>query len=124
MVPVQTFWVLWNRAAALEVLRTYYREFARWQADKSLTKYILARDGGDPEFLWALCGLLDPNESVEPRQHIADLAASIAPSSNGFWKTRLSHYVRTMVNPRHWPDALWEQATQCHRRPVCCSQCL
>ena len=107
-----------NRAAALEVLRIYYEEFARWQADESVTKYILARDDGDPEFLWALCGLLDPNESLESRQHVAALAASIDPDSTEAWAARLSDYIKTMINPRHWPDELWEKATQIHERPV------
>ena len=108
----------YNRAAALEVLRTYYDEFAKWQADESVTKYILARDNGDPEFLWALCGLLDPNESLEPRQHVSDLATSIDPASPDSWKGRLANYITTMINPRHWPDHLWEQAIQCHERPA------
>ena len=107
-----------NRAAALEVLRTYYEEFATWQADESVTKYILARNDGDPEFLWALCGLLDPNESLEVRQHVASLAASLAPNSIESWATRLSDYITTMINPRHWPNELWEKATQIHERPV------
>jgi energy-coupling factor transporter ATP-binding protein EcfA2 len=107
-----------NRAAALEVLCTYYEQFARWQADESMTKYILARDNGDPEFLWALCGLLDPNESLEPRQHVAALAASIDPNFRELWAARLSDYIRTMINPRHWPDELWEKATRINERPL------
>ena len=110
--------ITYNRAAALEVLRTYYKEFARWQADESVTKYILARDDGDPEFLWALCGLLDPNESLDVRQHVATLAASVAPDSAKSWKVRLSDYITTMINPRHWPEELWEKATQIHERPA------
>jgi len=110
--------ITYNRAAALEVLRNYYEQFARWQADESVTKYILARDNGDPEFLWALCGLLDPNESLESRRHVVALAASIAPDSAEFWTTRFSDYITTMINPRHWPDELWEKAPQTHERPV------
>lgn len=107
-----------NRAAALEVLRTYYDEFARWQADESVTEYILARQSGDPEFLWALCGLLDPNESLRVRQHVAALAPSSTPDSSASWAARLSDYITTMINPRHWPNELWDKATQLHERPV------
>lgn len=107
-----------NRAAGLEVLRTYYKKFARWQSDESVTKYILAREDGDPEFLWALCGLLDPNESLKPRQHVAALAIAIDADSRDLWATRLSNYIMTMINPRHWPDELWGKATKIHERPV------
>jgi hypothetical protein len=107
-----------NRAASLELLRVYYEQFARWQADESVTKYILARDNGDPVFLWALCGLLDPNESLESRQHVAALAAAIDPDFAESWAVRLSVYITTMINPRHWPEELWEKATLIHERPV------
>jgi len=107
-----------NRAASLEVLRTYYKEFSTWQADESVNKYILSRDNGDPEFLWALCGLLDPNESLEVRHHVVALAASIEPNSAESWVERLPVYITTMINPRHWPDDLWENAALVHKRPA------
>jgi len=107
-----------NRAAALEVLRDYYGEFARWQGDESVSKYILARKSGDPEFLWALCGLLDPNKSLEPRRHIASIAASSVLNLDTNWTSRLSGYIKTMTNPRYWPSELWNEAAQIHTRPI------
>jgi len=102
--------VKYNRSAGLDVLRVYYKEFASWQADESVQNYILARDSGDPEYLWALCGVLDPNESLKVRNHVVALAVQVNPE---VWKQRLSTYTKTMVNPRHWPDELWKKvATQ------------
>ena len=68
-----------NRAAALEVLRTYYEKFARWQADESVTKYIMARDDGDPEFLWALCGYLIPMSRLNPVSTLPLLLRPLPP---------------------------------------------
>lgn len=110
--------IVHNRAAALEALRTYYKEFATWQANESIEKYILARHDGDPEFLWALCGLLDPNKSLEVRQHVIAVATSDTLESNDSWAERLSIYIKSMINPRHWPDELWEEATRNHGRPA------
>ena len=107
-----------NRAAALEALRSYYKVFATWQADESVAKYISARDGGDPEFLWALCGLLRPNQSLEHRGHVATLAASSKTKPADSWTARLADYTAVMINPRHWPDELWTEVTKVHERPV------
>ncbi len=107
-----------NRAAALDLLRTYYEQFAPWQADESVAIYILKRKDGDPEFLWALCGLLNPNESLAPRQHVQSVASSTAIVTSEPWATRLSDYVATMINPRHWPGELSDKISQPHDRPV------
>jgi hypothetical protein len=105
-----------NRSAALALLRGYYNHFAKWQANESLNIYLLSRSGGDAEFLWALAALLDPNESVAARQHIAKLGTASAQSS-GSWTEHLSKYIMMISNPRHWPDELWNQALQLHERP-------
>lgn len=102
-----------NRGAALGVLQVYYEEFARWQADESVASFILACEFGDPEFLWALAGILEPNESLEARNNIVSALAK----DDSDWGNRLDHFVKTMVNPRHWPEACWNKANQHHARP-------
>lgn len=102
-----------NRAAALGILPIYYEEFARWQASESVIKYVLVRDSGDPEFLWALASLLKPNESLPVRSHVV----SKLSNGNGDWMNRLDHFIETMVNPRHWPDENWQKSIQEHERP-------
>lgn len=99
-----------NCSVALSLLRKYYSHFANWQANESLTAYILNNKESDPEFLWALATLLDPNESLNVRQHIAQLKES------EFGK-RLDGYIRSFINPRHWPDDLWIKMSKNHERP-------
>ena len=119
-IPQNIFPVVLNNSpsAALKLLREYYQHFAKWQADESLKKYVRARSNGDAEFLWTLAALLEPNESVAVRQHIAEIGETLSPQPNGIWNERLSRYVMTMTNPRHWPDDLWDQMIQIHERPA------
>jgi len=95
-----------NRCAALQLLRRYYARFAEWQAEESLQNYLTSRLDSHPAFLWALASLLDPNDSLKVRQHIAHLAQS--PDSGAQWQRRLTHFILTMINPHHWPEDLWD----------------
>jgi nucleoside-triphosphatase THEP1 len=103
-----------NRCAGLQLLRRYYERFAEWKAEESLQKYLLSRLDSDPEFLWALASLLHPNDSLEVREHIAHLeqSADSAPK----WQRRVSRFILTMINPRHWPEDLWATIDH-HERP-------
>ncbi|MDD9893590.1 MAG: hypothetical protein OXT49_08815, partial [Gammaproteobacteria bacterium] len=95
-----------NRGAALELLRAYYREFATWQSDEALEKYLLSRDDGDPDFLWALCGLLEPNDSVAARKSVSKLFEKDSSCSQGKLDSRAADYIKKAVNPKRWPDEL------------------
>ena len=107
-----------NRAAALELLRVFFRVFARWQTSECVELYVCSRTEGDPEALWALCALLSPNESFPSREHVSKLASSAAPESAEAWNRRLDAYTKAMINPRHWPEAMWDEDIRTHPRPA------
>ena len=101
-----------NRSAALELLRVYYREFAKWQSEEALEKYLLSRNEGDPEFLWALCGLIDPNDSVAARKSISKLFVKDSACSRGGMNDHASNYIKKMVNHRRWPDEISDERAE------------
>src|SRR5262249_318091 len=72
----------------------------------------------DPEVAWALAAQLRPAESISVRQHISKYASELNPSDAAGWNQRLFQFTTTMVNPRHWPDAVWQESSKSHLRPT------
>lgn len=114
--PQEFFPIVLNfdRPAALDLVRFYYERFGRWRANECTKTYILSRNDGDPEYLWALASVLHPNESLNCRQHIAGLRAIASSNdcSNVPWSERLTHYIGTSMNPAHWPEDMRAGALQ------------
>lgn len=93
-----------NESAAIRLLRVYYEQLLRWQANETLEKHLLSRQQGTGEYLWALASLIDPNDSVAVREHIADLSKRSNPEVTK-WDGLYSSFVSTMVSPCRWPSS-------------------